>query len=76
MKVALERRRPNIELKNSEDVQHANIGDYFRYDNLSRMEAEAISIKITESESSNYECVELVLAVLPQIFANKPGRGL
>ena len=40
------------------------------------MEAEAISIKIAESESSNYECVELVLAVLPQIFANKPGRGL
>ena len=72
----MERCRPNIELKNSEDVQHAHIGDYVRYDDLSRMEAEAISIKIAESESSNYECVELVLAVLPQIFANKPGRGL
>ena len=72
----MERRRPNKELKNSEDVQDALIEDYFRYDDLSRMEAEAISIKIAESESSNYECVELVLAVLPQIFANKPGRGL
>ena len=65
MKVTLERRRPNIELKNSEDVQHAHIGDYFKYDDLSRMEAEAISIKIAESESSNYEYVELVLLFFP-----------
>jgi len=54
LKVTTERRRPNRELKNSEDVQHAHIEDYFRYDDLSRMEAEAISIKIAESESSNY----------------------
>jgi hypothetical protein len=30
------------------------------------MEAEAISIKIAESESSNYECVELVLLYFPR----------
>jgi hypothetical protein len=30
----MERRRPNRELKNSEDVQDALIEDYFRYNNL------------------------------------------
>jgi len=40
----MERCRPNRELKNSEDVQDALIEDYFRYDDLSRMEAEAISM--------------------------------
>jgi hypothetical protein len=35
----MERRRPNRELKNSEDVQDALIEDYFRYKDLSRMEA-------------------------------------
>jgi hypothetical protein len=34
----MERRRPSRELKNSEDVQDALIEDYFRYDDLSRME--------------------------------------
>ena len=47
-------------------MQDAHIEDYFRYDDLSRMEAEAISIKIAESESSNYECVELVLQSFPR----------
>ena len=36
----MERRRPNRELKNSEDVQDALIEDYFRYDDLSRMEVD------------------------------------
>jgi len=45
-KVTMERHRPTGELKNSKDVQDAHIEDYFRYDDLSRMEAEAISIKI------------------------------
>jgi hypothetical protein len=40
----MERRRPNRQLKNSEDVQGALIEEYFRYDDLSRMEAEAISM--------------------------------
>ena len=34
----MERRRPNRELKNSEDVQDALIEDYFRYNDLLRME--------------------------------------
>jgi hypothetical protein len=38
LKLKMERRRPNIELKNSEDVQDALIEDYFRYNDLSRME--------------------------------------
>ena len=40
----MERRRPNRKLKNSEDVQDALIEEYFRYDDLSRMAAEAISM--------------------------------
>jgi hypothetical protein len=55
----MERRRPNRELKNSEDVQGALIGDYFRYNDLSRMEADEI-------ESPNYEYVELDLLNLPR----------
>jgi hypothetical protein len=38
----MERRRPNRELKNTEDVQDALIEDYFRYNDLSRMEADDI----------------------------------
>ena len=38
----MERRRPNRELNNSEDVQDALIEDYFRYNDLSRMEADDI----------------------------------
>jgi hypothetical protein len=38
----MERRRPNRELTNSEDVQDALIEDNFRYDDLSRIETEAI----------------------------------
>jgi hypothetical protein len=38
----------NIELKNSEDVQDALIEDYFRYNDLSRMEADDILMNISE----------------------------
>jgi hypothetical protein len=51
----MERRRPNRELKNSEDVQDAIIEDYFRYDDLSRMEADNILMNISEIEGPNYE---------------------
>jgi hypothetical protein len=47
--------------KNSEDVQDALIEDYFRYDDLSRMEADDILMNISEIESPNYEYVELDL---------------
>jgi hypothetical protein len=47
----MERRRPNRDLKNSEDVQDALIEDYFRYDDLSRMEADDILMNISESDS-------------------------
>ena len=62
----MERRRPNRELKNSEDVQEALIEGYFRYNDLSRMEADAILMNIFEIESANYECVELDLLNLPR----------
>jgi hypothetical protein len=42
-------------------VQDALIEDYFRYDDLSRMEADDILMNISEIESPNYEYVELVL---------------
>jgi hypothetical protein len=58
----MERRRPNRELKNSEDVQDALIEDYFRHDDLSRMEADDILMNISEIESPNYEYVELETA--------------
>jgi hypothetical protein len=48
-------------LQNSEDVQDALIEDYFRYNNLSRMEADDILMNISEIESPNYEYVELDL---------------
>ena len=57
----MERRRPNRELKNSEDVQDALIEDYFRYNDLSR-----ILMNISEIESLNYEYVELDLLNLPR----------
>jgi hypothetical protein len=60
----MERRRPNRELKNSEDVQDALIEDYFRYDDLSRMKADDILMNISEIESPNYEYVELDLRSL------------
>jgi hypothetical protein len=61
----MERRRPNRELQNSEDVQDALIEDYFRYNDLSRMEADDILMNISEIESLNYEYVELDLLNLP-----------
>jgi hypothetical protein len=60
----MERRRPNRELKNSEDVQDALIEDYFRYNDLSRMEADDILMNISEIESPNYEYVELDLLIM------------
>jgi hypothetical protein len=60
----MERRRPNRELKNSEDVQDALIEDYFRYDVLSRLEADDKLMNISEIESPNY--VELDLLNLPR----------
>ena len=60
----MERRRPNRELKNSEDVQDALIEDYFRYNDLSRMEADDILMNISEIESPNYEYVELEVDLL------------
>ena len=60
----MERRRPNRELKNSEDVQDALIEDYFRYDVLSRLEADDKLMNISEIESPNY--VELDLLNLPK----------
>jgi hypothetical protein len=42
-------------LKNSEDVQDALIEDYFRYNDLSRMEADDILMNISEIESPYYE---------------------
>jgi hypothetical protein len=62
----MERRRPNRELKNSEDVHNALIEDYFRYDDLSRMEADDILMNISEIEDPNYEYVELDLLNLPR----------
>jgi hypothetical protein len=62
----MERRRPNRELKNSEDVQDALIEDYFRYNDLSRMEADDILMNISEIESPYYEYVELDLLNLPR----------
>jgi hypothetical protein len=49
----MERRRPNRELKNYEDVQDALIEDYFRYDDLSKMEADDMLMNISEIESPN-----------------------
>jgi hypothetical protein len=56
----------NRELKNSEDVQDALIEDYFRYNDLSRMEADDILMNISEIEIPNYEYVELDLLNLPR----------
>ena len=46
-------------------MQDALIEDYFRYDDLSRMEADDILMNISEIESPNYEYVELDLLNLP-----------
>jgi hypothetical protein len=48
-------------------VQDALIEDYFRYNDLSRMEADDILMNISEIESPNYEYVELDLLNLPQL---------
>ena len=53
-------------MKNSEDVRDVLIEDYFRYDDLSRMEADNILMNISEIESPNYEYVELDLLNLPR----------
>ena len=63
----MERRRPNRELKNSEDVHDALIEDYFRYNDRSRMETDDVLMNITEIESPNYEYVELDLLNLPNL---------
>ena len=62
----MKRDRPTRELKNSEDVQDTLIEDYFRYNDLSRMEADDILMNISEIESPNYEYVELDLLNLPR----------
>jgi hypothetical protein len=58
-------------LKNSEDVQIALIEDYFRYNDLSRMEADDILMNISEIESPNYEYVELDLLNLPRDLSTR-----
>ena len=74
LKLKMERRRPNRELKNSEDVQDALIEDYFRYNDLSRMKADDILMNISEIESSNYEYIKLDLLNLSRDIqdVNKP----
>jgi hypothetical protein len=67
----MKRRRTNRELKNSEDVQDAIIEDYFRYDDLSRMEAADIfqsSYYWTDRNRANTENIRigLVFVVLAQ----------
>jgi hypothetical protein len=62
----MERRRPNRELKNSDDVQDALIEGYFRYNDLSRMEADDILMNISEIENPNYEYVDLDMLNLPR----------
>ena len=47
-------------------MQDALIEDYFRYDDLSRMEADDMLMNISEIESPNYEYVELDLLNLPR----------
>ena len=47
-------------------MQDALIEDYFRYNDLSRMEADDILMNISEIESPNYEYVELDLLSLPR----------
>jgi hypothetical protein len=49
-------------------VQDALIEDYFRYDDLSRMEADDILMNISEIEDPNYQYVELDLLNLPILF--------
>ena len=65
----MERRRINRELKNSEDVQDEIIEDYFRYDDLSRTEADDILMNISEIKNPNYEYIELDLLNLPRDFS-------
>jgi hypothetical protein len=62
----MERRRPNRKLKNSDDVQDALIEGYFRYNDLSRMEADEILMNISEIENPNYEYVDLDMLNLPR----------
>ena len=48
----------------------ALIEDYFRYNDLSRMEADDILMNISEIESSNYEYIELDLLNLHRDLSN------
>jgi hypothetical protein len=50
-------------LKNSVDVQGSLIEGYFRYNDLSRMEADDILMNTSEIENPNYEYVDLDASV-------------
>jgi hypothetical protein len=52
-------------LKNSHDVQDALIEGYFRYNDLSRMEADDILMNISEIENPNNEYVDLDMLSVP-----------
>jgi hypothetical protein len=57
-------------LKNSDDVQDALIEGYFRYNDLSKMEADDILMNISEIENPNYESYwsnEIVYIVLTDL---------
>ena len=62
----MERRRLNRELKKSDDVQDALIEGYFRYNDLSRIEADDILMNISVIENPNYEYVDLDMLNLPR----------
>ena len=51
-------------------MQDALIEDYFRYDDVSRMEADDMLMNISEIESPNYEYVELDLLNLHRDLSN------
>jgi hypothetical protein len=61
----MEKRRPNRSLRNSDEVMDALVDDYFRYDELAQMEAEAIRMNIRKEETSMYEYVEVDPLNLP-----------
>jgi hypothetical protein len=49
-----------IKVKKSDHFHVTLIEDYFRYNDLSRMEADDILMNISDIESPNYEYVELI----------------
>jgi hypothetical protein len=53
-------------MQDADDVQDALIEGYFRYNDLSRMEADDILMNISEIESPNYEYVDLDMLTLPR----------